>query len=180
MAGRRFPGSMFGFNKTAVNTYIETMIKDYEEKLSAKDMELEKVSKQLMKITDRYEELKLEEETIRSEKEKITGALVKANEKAEQILAEARDRAAREVGDLEAAAEREREKIVDIRKQLMKMKADAAVILSSYSEAVNNIILDEGWNSSEEEVTEEANSSEAAYEASAQAEDSKENDDFFA
>jgi len=180
MAGRRFPGSMFGFNKTAVNTYIETMIKDYEEKLSAKDFELEKVSKQLMKITDRYEELRLEEETVRSEKEKISGALVKANEKAEQIIAEARERAAAEVSDLETAAEREREKIVDIRKQLMRMKADATAVLNNYSKAVNNIIFDEGEEDSSEAKAETVEKSEAADEAAAEAVETKASDDFFA
>ena len=106
MASKRFPGSMFGFNKSAVNLYIETMIKDYEEKLSSKDFELERTSKQLRKITDRYEELRLDEENIRSEKEKITGALVQANEKAEQIVAEARDKVAIEVKDLEDVAKK--------------------------------------------------------------------------
>lgn len=179
MAGKRFPGSMFGFNKTAVNTYIETMIKDYEEKLSAKDSELDKVSKQLMKITDRYEELKFEEETIRSEKEKISGALVKANEKAEQIIAEARERAATEVADLEAAAEREREKIVDIRKQLMQMKSEATAVLQSYGSAVNSIIFDEGPKGKSDKI-EAVEKDEAAYEAAAQASETKETDDFFA
>ncbi len=175
MAGRRFPGSLFGFNKTSVNTYIESMVRDYEEKMSAKDFELEKLSKQLMKITEKYEELKLEEETIRSEKEKISGALVKANEKAEQIIAEARERSAEEVADLESAAEREREKIVDIRKQLMQMKSEAKAVLQSYGNAVNSIIFDEGPlpTDFDEQATDKNEAAEKAVET-------KETDDFFA
>ena len=172
MAGKRFPGSMFGFNKKMVNTYIENLIRDYEEKLTSKDIEIEKVIKQLKSVTAKYEELKLEEETIRTEKEKITGALVRANEMAERIVGEAKEKVAAEVTELEAAAEREREKIVDIRKQLMRMKADAAAILKNYSRAVEEIAV-EADESEEEEPVEEAAVEEAAEDAE------EDTDDFF-
>lgn len=171
MAGKRFPGAMFGFNKKMVNTYIENLIRDYEEKLTSKDIEIEKNMKQLKSITGKYEELKLEEERIRSEKEKITGALVKANEMAERIVEEAKEKASNEARDLEATAEREREKIVDVRKQLIRMKADASAILKNYSRAVEKIIVEE------ENIEEEPAVEAAAEEPADEAEENK--DDFF-
>jgi len=176
MAGKRFPGSMFGFNKASVNNYLENLIKDYEEKLNAKDMELEKVNKHLRSVTSKYEELRLDEEQVRSEKEKISGALVKANEMADKILEEAKGKAAGEVSELEAAAEREREKIVDIRKNLMRMKSDAAAVLSTYSKAIDAIILEE--EEPEIEYTEES-VEETETDAAAADDTERETDDFF-
>ena len=117
MAQKRFPNSMFGFDKGTVNTYIENLTRDYEEKLTAKDMEIEKLVMQLKNVNKKYEAIKLEEERILTEKEKISQALVSANEKAE--------------------------KIVDIKRELMGMKSEAMGMLEKYQTALNGIVFSE-------------------------------------
>lgn len=141
MAQKRFQSSMFGFNKGSVNTYIENLTRDYEEKLTSKDLELEKMIAQLKNVSKKYEEIKLEEERILTEKEKISQALVSANEKADKIIDEAKERVEAEVVELESVAEKEREKIVDIKRELMDMKKEASVILEKYEKSINNLVL---------------------------------------
>ena len=94
MAQKRFQSSMFGFNKGTVNTYIENLTRDYEEKLTSKDLEIEKLVSQLKKVNKKYEEIKLEEERISYQDINTPQALVSANEKAEKIVEDAKERIA--------------------------------------------------------------------------------------
>ncbi|MCD6322200.1 MAG: DivIVA domain-containing protein [Clostridiales bacterium] len=141
MAQKRFQSSMFGFHKGTVNTYIENLTRDYEEKLTSKDLEIEKLVSQLKKVNRKYEEIKLEEERILTEKEKISQALVSANEKAEKIIEDAKEQIEAEVVELEAVAENEREKIVDIKRELKEMKAEASGVLRKYEKVINEIVI---------------------------------------
>ena len=143
MAQKRFQNSMLGFNKSNVNTYIENLTRDYEEKLTAKDIEIEKMIAQLKSVNKKYESIRLDEERILTEKEKISRALVSANEKAEKIVDEAKSTISAEVSELELIAEKERERLVDIRTELKAMKADAKAILAKYEKAINDIIIEE-------------------------------------
>ncbi len=53
MAGKRFRSSIFGFDKASVNTYLESLTRDYEERLTSKDLEIEKTMSQLKKINEK-------------------------------------------------------------------------------------------------------------------------------
>jgi hypothetical protein len=179
MAQKRFPNSMFGFDKGTVNTYIENLTRDYEEKLTAKDMEIEKLVAQLKNVNKKYEAIKLEEERILTEKEKISQALVSANEKAEKIVVDAKERISAEVVELEAAAEAEREKIVDIKRELMQMKEEASAVVEKFRKALKEMVFTSIDDVKEEADTEgkEAPAEEAKAEYAAAAEE--ESDDFF-
>ncbi len=186
MAQKRFQSSMFGFNKGSVNTYIESLTRDYEEKLTSKDLELEKMIAQLKNVSKKYEEIKLEEERILTEKEKISQALISANEKADKIIDEAKKRVAAEVVELEAVAENEREKIVDIKRELMEMKKEASAILGKYEKSINTLVLNGIEPARESKPEEEKESIEdegpildTPTGDSKDAEENEESDDFF-
>jgi len=187
MAQKRFQSSMFGFNKGTVNTYIENLTRDYEEKLTAKDMEIEKFVAQLKNVNKKYEAIKLEEERILTEKEKISQALVSANEKADKIVEEAKERISTEVTELEAAAEKEREKIVDIKRELKEMKTSASGILEKYEKAINEIVINNPAEDAKPEVNTEAEkesiqvdgSVAEAFTQDSDAAENNETDDFF-
>jgi len=165
MAQKRFQNSMFGFNKTSVNTYIESLTRDYEEKLTAKDVEIEKMIAQLKSVNKKYESIRLDEERILTEKEKISLALVSANEKAQKIVDEAKSTISAEVAELEATAEKERERLVDIRTELKAMKADAKAILEKYEKAINDIIIEEPEETAKPEKVDEKPAPEPVEEA---------------
>jgi len=184
MAQKRFPNSMFGFEKSTVNTYIENLTRDYEEKLTAKDMEIEKLVAQLKNVNKKYESIKLEEERILTEKEKITKALISANEKADRIVEDAKETVTAEVVELETKAEKEREKIVDIKRELMGMKSEAMEMLTKYQSALSEIV----FNGAEEITEAKEEPKKETVEAQAPASDAgawnvqeadEESDDFF-
>jgi len=187
MAQKRFQSSMFGFNKGTVNTYIENLTRDYEEKLTAKDLEIEKFLSQLKSVNKKYEEIKLEEERILTEKEKISQALVSANEKADKIVEDAKERIAAEVIELETTAENEREKIVDIKRELKEMKLEASSVLEKYEKAINEIVLSNPIESPKVEEKEAAESIQvdgpvteaATWGSDTEAAKDEESDDFF-
>lgn len=187
MAQKRFQSSMFGFNKSTVNTYIENLTRDSEEKLTSKDLEIEKLVSQLKNVNKKYEEIKLEEERILTEKEKISQALVSANEKADKIVEDAKERIAMEVTELETIAENEREKIVDIKRELKEMKAEASDVLAKYEKAINEIVISNPVETPkvvEEETTESIQVDGPVIETSTwgateEAAEDEESDDFF-
>jgi vacuolar-type H+-ATPase subunit H len=65
---------------------------------------------------------------------------MKANELSDQIVKEAKDTAFKEVAELEVRAEEEREKIVDIKKQLAALQASAAKLLEKFSDSLDKTI----------------------------------------
>ena len=67
--------------------------------------------------------------------------MVSANEKADKIVEDAKERIAAEVIELETTAENEREKIVDIKRELKEMKLEASSVLEKYEKAINEIVL---------------------------------------
>jgi vacuolar-type H+-ATPase subunit H len=58
----------------------------------------------------------------------------------DQIIKEAKEQAIKEVGELEVRAEEEREKIVDIKRQLATLQASAAKLLEKFVENLDKTI----------------------------------------
>ena len=146
MAKKRFRGSMNGYNKDDVNKYIENMMDEYEAKIAEKDMTIMNRNEQIEKINMLYEEQKSKEEALQREKDGITKALIRANELSDQIVKEAKETAFEEVTELEIRAEEEREKIVDLKKQLTALQLSAAKLLEKFNDSVEKVA-----GSSEEE-----------------------------
>lgn len=146
MAKKRFRGSMSGYNKDDVNKYIENMMDEYEAKIAEKDMTIMNRNEQIEKINMLYEEQKGKEEALQREKDGITKALIRANELSDQIVKEAKETAFEEVTELEIRAEEEREKIVDLKRQLTALQLSAAKLLEKFNDSVEKVA-----GSSEEE-----------------------------
>ena len=139
MAKKRFRGSMNGYNKDDVNKYIENMMDEYEAKIAEKDMTIMNRNEQIEKINMLYEEQKSKEEALQREKDGITKALIRANELSDQIVKEAKETAFEEVTELEIRAEEEREKIVDLKKQLTALQLSAAKLLEKFNDSVEKV-----------------------------------------
>jgi len=94
MAGEKlFSTALFGFKKQHVNSYVEKMNKEYEEKIKIKEKEIADIKAQYRDIKSKYDELKSNSEHIKEDREKIAYALITAHEKAENIIDEARKQA---------------------------------------------------------------------------------------
>ena len=130
---KRFRKSFLGgFKKSDVNSYIEKILKEFDDKLKEKDDEIANVKNQLREIRLKYEELSRKEAQISEDREKIADVLIKAQRQAEQMLEDARAEALEEKRRLESVIEQEREKLVDIRQEMKYLKNEVVNTLKKY------------------------------------------------
>jgi len=136
---KKFGTSVFGFNKSDVNAYIEKILYEFDLRLKEKDEEISNLKLQIREMKTRYESAAEDSETLNKKKEKIASALITAQETADAILREAKERAAEEKSKLEEALEKEREKIIDIKRDIKTMKVQIVDMLTKYQGLLNEI-----------------------------------------
>lgn len=138
MAGeKRFRTSMFGFEKSDVNSYIEKILKEFDDKLKSKDDEISSLKNLNRDIKQKYEELTKKAEQINEDRVKIASVLLKAQEKAELMLEEARSEAVEEKKKLDTMLETEKEKLVDARQELRNLRNEALNLLRKFEEQLS-------------------------------------------
>jgi len=82
MAGeKRFGTALFGFKKTDVNSYIEKILREFDEKLKEKDNEITALKNQCRELRIKYEDIARKAEQINMDRAKIADVLIKAQEK---------------------------------------------------------------------------------------------------
>ncbi len=139
MAGKRFSSSISGYNKNEVDSYLKNVFDDFEQKLVEKDGEINKLLGQLKDLSQKYEDIKIKEDQIELEKEKISKALIRADETYAQIINDAKKEAKIETESLEKRAEMQREKIVDIKKELLELREAAYLMIDKYKKTIDEI-----------------------------------------
>ena len=137
---KRFRTSLFGFNKVDVNTYIEKLLREFDDKLKEKDDEIAALKNQNREFKQKYEELFKKADQINEDREKIATVLIKAQEQAQTMLEEARLEALDEKKKLEETIESEKEKLVDIRQELKALKSEVVNTLKKYETQLGGII----------------------------------------
>lgn len=156
---KKFGTSFFGFNKSDVNAYIEKILYEFDHRLKEKDDEISNLKLQIREMKARYESAAQNSEYFAKEKERIASALITAQEKADAILEEAVRRAEEEKIRLDQALEKEREKIIDIKRDIKIMKEQVADMLIRFQGELNeaeNYIADKE-SAYTEEYTEHEN-----------------------
>lgn len=142
MAGeKKFGTSMFGFKRADVNAYIERIIREFDQRLKEKDDENSNLKTQVKDLKAKYEDAWQEADKVMKEKEKIAGVLLQAQEKAETMMVEAQEKALKEKSRLDQVLETEKEKIVDIKRELKGLKSQIADILSKYEHQIDEAVL---------------------------------------
>ncbi|MDP4091797.1 MAG: hypothetical protein Q8920_00375 [Bacillota bacterium] len=145
MAGeKRFRTSfMGGFKKSDVNSYIEKMLTEFDDKLKEKDNEISALKNQLRETRFKYDEIVKNADQINEDRAKIANVLIKAQEKAELILEEAKQQAFDEKKKLESMVEDEKEKLVDIKEELRVLKGEVISTLKKYEQQLDGFIDEE-------------------------------------
>lgn len=165
--GKKFGTSLFGFTKSDVNAFIERVIREFDLRLKEKDEENAKLKAQMNDLQAKYDQLSQSADYLIKEKEKIAGVLMQAQEKAEAMMAEAQekaeammaesqDKALTEKARLDQTLESEREKIVDIKRDLKSLKSYVVDLLTKYEVEIDNSIVkieeqDESYQASEKQ-----------------------------
>jgi uncharacterized phage infection (PIP) family protein YhgE len=140
---KRFRTSPFGFNKSDVNSYVEKMLRDFEERLKQKDDEIAMLKNQARDMKSKYEEIIQNAEQIEADRAKIADVLIKAQEQAETILEESRKQFMEEKRKLEEINEQEKEKIVDMKEKVKYIRSEIIHVLKGFEDSLSNIIEDE-------------------------------------
>ncbi|MFO7637644.1 MAG: DivIVA domain-containing protein [Clostridia bacterium] len=139
---KRFKTSLFGYKKKEVKNYLDGLLKEIQEKTDQKDEEILQLNGKLKDLSLHYQEIKKKEDGILEEKEKISQAFIKANQASSEIIESAKKSAKQEVEELEAYAERERERIVDLKKELKYLRESARNILVRYEDSIVKLTAD--------------------------------------
>jgi hypothetical protein len=143
MAGeKRFGTSLFGFKKGDVNKYIELMLKEFDEKLKEKNEEINSLKNHNKEIKAKLDDFIQKSDQINEDRSKIAEVLIKAQEKADMIVEDARIQAIDEKKKLEEMIENEKEKLVDMKAEIKILKAEVISTLKKYEGNLSEMILE--------------------------------------
>jgi len=145
MPGEKRFGTSFmgGFKKADVNAYIEKILGEFDDKLKEKDDEIASLKLQGKDTRTKYEELQKRSDQINEDRAKIAEVLIKAQEKADLMLENARLEALEEKRQLEETIEHDKEKLVDIRQEVKSLKGEIVDMLRKYESQLGEVVRDE-------------------------------------
>lgn len=127
---KKFDNEMFGYDKKQVEEYIREMKADSESALQAERAEVNRLSNEITIIRKKLERYDLE---YISRQEKVANALITAEDQAKNILGTAREEAMKEKHRIEAVIEAEKEKLLEIKKEVIELKEKTIRILEKYN-----------------------------------------------
>lgn len=134
---KKFASEMFGYDKKEVDDYIKDIKADYESKIYAEKSDATKVANEiaiLKKKLDRYETDYVEKQ------EKVANALITAEDQAKKIIEQARAEAVEEKNRIEQLVEMEKEKLIDLKKDVVDLREKAIKILDKYCSQLGDLM----------------------------------------
>lgn len=134
---KKFDSEMFGYNKKDVDEYIKDMKADYEGRIQVEKAEVNRLSNEITiirKKLERYDNEYLEKQ------EKVANALITAEDQSKAIIKNARQEAINERNRIEALIEAEKEKLINIKKDVIDLKERTVRVLEKYNETMSDLI----------------------------------------
>ncbi|MBQ8164696.1 MAG: hypothetical protein IJZ94_04715 [Clostridia bacterium] len=131
--GQKLFGTEFnGFNKKQVTEYIASLENKYNASLKQKETDISSLENSYNELQDKYAELFDSYMVLQEEKSKIADVLIGAENRAGEIIEQAKHDAEKERSELEAQSELLREAIVDKNKILKNMKDSANALVAEF------------------------------------------------
>ncbi len=134
---KKFNTEMFGYDKKEVEEYLREMKADYESNLQAEKAEINRLSNEITIIRKKLE--RYDTEYIEKQ-EKVANALITAEDQARNILENARQEALNEKKRIETVIEMEKEKLLDIKKEVIDLKERTVRVLEKYNETMTELL----------------------------------------
>ncbi|MEG0072952.1 MAG: DivIVA domain-containing protein [Clostridia bacterium] len=134
---KKFSNEMFGYDKKEVEEYIKDIKADYESKVYAEKAENNRIANELTivkKKLDRYETDYVEKQ------EKVANALITAEDQAKKIIEQARAEALDERNRIEQLIEMEKEKLLDLKKDVIELREKAIKTLDKYCTQLGDLM----------------------------------------
>lgn len=139
----KFRTAAMGYNKNDVNNYIDQLTQEYQNKVKEKDDELARLRNQNKELKTQIEEVLKKENENADGKSKIAEVLLKAQETADSIMEEARKNALEEKRKIEEDIEQDREKLVDLKSEIKKLKSNVTETLKLFQSELDSYIKEE-------------------------------------
>jgi chromosome segregation ATPase len=130
-----FGNALYGYQKNQVDEYVKKMM----DELAKKDKEIAALKSALTENQKAYDWLKAEAGNLDVERQKIANALLKAEEKAEEVIRNVHAQAEEEKRALEEMLEKERERIVDMRSIVKTLREEVVSMLQHFEVSISAI-----------------------------------------
>ena len=134
---KKFSNEMFGYDKREVEEYIKAMKAEYESKIQAEKSDANRIANDITILKRKLE--KYETDYI-AKQEKVANALITAEDQAKKIIENSRIESMQEKDRIEHLIEMEKEKLLDIKKEVIDLKEKTITLLDKYSNEMNNLL----------------------------------------
>ncbi|MDO4282904.1 MAG: DivIVA domain-containing protein [Clostridia bacterium] len=134
---KKFGTEMFGYDKKEVEEYVKALKAEYESKLQAERSDANRVANELTIVKKKLE--KYEFDYVQRQ-EKVANALITAEDQAKKIIESSRSEAMQEKDRIEHLIEMEKEKLLDLKKDVIDLKEKTVRLLDQYSQEMNNLL----------------------------------------
>ena len=134
---KKFNNEMFGYNKQEVEEYLKDMKADYESRLQAERSDVNRLQNELTIVKKKLERYELD---YIKKQEKVANALITAEDQAKKIVETSRNEALQEKERIEHLIEMEKEKLLDMKKEIIDLKEKTVRLLDKYSRDMNELL----------------------------------------
>jgi len=134
---KKFGTEMFGYDKKEVEEYVKALKAEYESKLQAERSDANRIANELTIVKKKLE--KYEFDYVQRQ-EKVANALITAEDQAKKIIETSRNEAMQEKDRIEHLIEMEKEKLLDLKKDVIDLKEKTVRLLDQYSQEMNNLL----------------------------------------
>ncbi len=137
MEDKKFSSEMFGYNKEDVEEYIKGLVAEYESKIGAEKADSSRLSNELTIVKKKLERYEID---YLERQEKVANALITAEEQSKKIIEVARIEAEAERERIEHLIEMEKEKLLDMKKEVIDLKEKLIVMMDKYGKDLNCLL----------------------------------------
>lgn len=134
---KKFGTEMFGYDKKEVEEYVKALKAEYESKLQAERSDANRIANELTIVKKKLERYELD---YVQKQEKVANALITAEDQAKKIIETSRTEAMQEKDRIEHLIEMEKEKLLDMKKDVIDLKEKTIRLLDQYSQEMNNLL----------------------------------------
>lgn len=134
---KKFTSEMFGYSKKEVEEYLKDIKADYEGRLQVEKAEVNRLSNEITIIRKKLE--RYDSEYLQKQ-EKVANALITAEDQSKAIVENARQEAISEKNRIEALIEAEKEKLLDIKKEVISLKERTIAVLEKYNSSMSELL----------------------------------------
>lgn len=134
---KKFSSEMFGYDKREVEEYIKAMKAEYESKIQAEKSDANRIANELTILKRKLEKYEID---YIAKQEKVANALITAEDQAKKIIENSRIESMQEKDRIEHLIEMEKEKLLDIKKEVIDLKEKTIALLDKYSNDMNNLL----------------------------------------